>query len=91
MFAMMKKISQKEKFLGWYTTGSSFKSHDVQINEVFAKYTDRPIFLVVDVEHNNELGLPTQAFITKEEVDPKTGSINKSFFHIESKVEATEP
>lgn len=35
--------------------------------------------------------MPTQAFITKEEVDPKTGSINKSFFHIESKVEATEP
>lgn len=36
----------------------------------------------------NELGLPTQAFITKEEVNPKTGSIIKSFFHIESKVEA---
>lgn len=45
------QISQKEKFLGWYTTGSSFKSHDTQINEVFAKYTESPVFLVVDVEH----------------------------------------
>ena len=39
----------------------------------------------------NELGLPTQVFITQEEVNPKTGSVLKSFFHIESKVEATEP
>lgn len=91
MFAMMRKISQREKFVGWYTTGDSFKAHDVQINEVFRKYTDRPVFLVVDVEHNNELGLPTQAFITQEEVNAKTGSIYKSFFHIESIVEATEP
>lgn len=49
MFDMMRKISQKEKFIGWYTTGDSFKAHDVQINEVFRKYTDKPIFLVVDV------------------------------------------
>jgi 26S proteasome regulatory subunit N8 len=35
--------------------------------------------------------LPTQAFITQEEVNAKTGSIYKSFFHIESRVEATEP
>ena len=48
----MIKISQKEKFIGWYTTGDSFKAHDVQINEVFRKYTDKPIFLVVDVEHS---------------------------------------
>jgi len=38
--------------MGWYTTGDSFKAHDVQINEIFRKYTDRPIFLVVDVEHS---------------------------------------
>ncbi|XP_031505890.1 uncharacterized protein LOC116268325 [Nymphaea colorata] len=32
-----------------------------------------------------------KAFITQEEVNAKTGSIYKSFFHIESRVEATEP
>ena len=48
----LSKISQKEIFVGWYTTGSSFKSHDTQINQVFARYTESPIFLVVDVEHN---------------------------------------
>ena len=46
------QISQKEKFIGWYTTGDSFRAHDIQINEVFRKYTDKPIFLVVDVEHS---------------------------------------
>ena len=39
----------------------------------------------------NELGLPTQAFVTQEEVNPKTGSVYKSFYHIESRVEAAEP
>jgi len=41
--------------VGWYTTGDSFKAHDIQINEIFRKYTDRPVFLVVDVEHNVKL------------------------------------
>jgi len=91
MFEMMRKITQKERFIGWYTTGSSFKSHDIQINEVFRKYVPQPVFLVVDVEHSDELGLPTQAFITHEDVNPQTGSIHKQFFHIESKVEAFEP
>lgn len=56
MYDMMRKvdilwfqISQKEKFIGWYTTGDSFKGHDIQINEIFRKYADRPIFLLVDV------------------------------------------
>jgi len=56
MYDMMRKvkilwlqISQKEKFIGWYTTGDSFRSHDIQINEIFRKYADRPIFLLVDV------------------------------------------
>ena len=53
MFEMMKKITQKERIIGWYTTGSSFKGHDIQINEVFRKYVQHPVFLVVDVEHNN--------------------------------------
>lgn len=43
------QISQKEKFIGWYTTGESFKSHDIDINEVFRKYNPNPIFLVIDV------------------------------------------
>ena len=43
--------------MGWYTTGDSFKAHDVQINEIFRKYTDRPIFLVVDVEHSVRNGV----------------------------------
>jgi len=32
MLAMMRKISQKEKFIGWYVTGDSFRAHDIQIN-----------------------------------------------------------
>ena len=45
----------------------------------------------IDVTIQNELGLPTQIFITQDEINAKTGSVYKSFFHIESKVEATEP
>lgn len=44
------QINAKEKFVGWYTTGSQFKPQDIRINEVFRRYADHPVFVVVDVE-----------------------------------------
>lgn len=59
------KINVKEKFVGWYTTGSQFKHQDININEIFRKYTTTPVFIVVDVEHQNEIDLPTEAYIAQ--------------------------
>ncbi len=38
--------------VGWYTTGVKYKTHDIEINEVFRKYTMNPTLVIIDVEHN---------------------------------------
>ena len=90
MFDMFKKINAKERFIGWYATGGKFKSQDIIINDIFRKYNPTPVFIVVDVEHQNEIDLPTEAYVAQEEIG-REGSVIKSFFHIESSVEAYEP
>lgn len=54
--------------MGWYATGGKFKSQDILINELFRKYNPTPVFIVVDVEHQNEIDLPTEAYIAQEEI-----------------------
>ena len=41
----------REKIVGWYTTGTKCKPHDIEINELWRKYCPNPIFVIVDVEH----------------------------------------
>ena len=65
MFSMFKKINIKEKVLGWYVTGSTFKKHDIQINELFAQYCDNPVMIVVNVKGKNPVELPTKAFFSE--------------------------
>ena len=38
--------------MGWYTTGTRFKDHDIEVNEVIKKYTANPVLVIIDVEHN---------------------------------------
>ncbi|EGR34795.1 26S proteasome protein, macropain, putative [Ichthyophthirius multifiliis] len=90
MFLMFKKVNAREKFIGWYTTGQNYKQHDIQINEVFKKYTPNPILLIVDVQNQDKLALPTEAYCSVEEVS-KQGEIIKRFVHLASTVEAFEP
>ena len=45
-------MNAKEIVVGWYTTGTKFKSHDVEINEVIRKYCPNPVLVVIDVEHS---------------------------------------
>lgn len=52
IFNNKKKINAREKVIGWYTTGTKFKPHDVEINELFRKYTYNPVLVIIDVEHS---------------------------------------
>ncbi|KAL4497934.1 hypothetical protein ABPG72_014791 [Tetrahymena utriculariae] len=90
MFNMFKKVNAREKVLGWYTTGKHFKQHDIQINEVFKKYCPNPILLIVDVQHEDKLALPTETYSAVDEVS-KNGEIIQTFVHLPSTVEAFEP
>ncbi len=90
MFAMFKKINIKEKVLGWYVTGSTFKKHDIEINEIFANYTPHPVLIVVDVKGKNPVELPTKAFFSEQTVNQR-GYLVRNFLNISCTVSAFEP
>jgi len=70
MARMCRKVNAKETVVGWYSTGPKIRSVDIQINELISKYTPNPVFLVVDVNPQNEqLALPMEAFVAVEELN----------------------
>ena len=58
--------------------------HDIEINELFKRYCASPIYVLIDVENNDNLTLPTEAYVSVDEVNSE-GVIVKSFKHITSR------
>jgi len=50
MYEMHQKINYKEVIVGWYSSGPKIRPHDIEINEVFRKFTPNPIFVIIDVQ-----------------------------------------
>ena len=91
MFEMFQKINHKEKIVGWYSSGPKIRPHDIEINEVFKKYCENPVFVIIDVQEKSEsLGIPTESYIMKEEVDAD-GQLVKTFFKLHTTIEASLP
>ncbi|CAD8126544.1 unnamed protein product [Paramecium sonneborni] len=90
LFELHRKININEKIVGWYSTGSRFKPNDIQINQIFYKYTSAPIFVIIDVHQFDLLSLPTEAYTSVDEIS-KSGEIIQNFVHIPSTVQAFEP
>jgi 26S proteasome regulatory subunit N8 len=89
MFNMMRKINSREKILGWYSTGPDIKQSDIQINEILRRYNTNPVFVVIRVQDEQQISLPTEAYFTQEETDTE-GNIGRQFVHVPSTVGATE-
>jgi len=68
MLEMFKKINSREIVVGWYTTGVRYKAHDLEINELVRRYCDDPVLVLIDVNNSDEMTLPTQGFVSLEEV-----------------------
>ncbi|EER00836.1 26s proteasome regulatory subunit 7, psd7, putative [Perkinsus marinus ATCC 50983] len=87
MYAMFKKVSQKEVVVGWYSSGPRIKPSDLAINEIFRRYCPEPVFLIMDVTGGNNF--PMQAYYSAEEAsaDPLT---RRTFVHLPSVVGAFE-
>ena len=91
MFEMFQKINSKEKIVGWYSSGPKIRPHDIEINEVFRKYCDKPVFVIIDVQEKKEsIGIPAESYIMKEEVD-QDGQLIKTFFKLNTTIEASLP
>ena len=90
MYEMFQKINKKEKLLGWYSSGPKIRPHDIEINEVFRKYCENPIFVIIDVQEKNKEGIPAESYIMREEVD-QDGQLIKTFFKLNTTIEASLP
>lgn len=89
MSDMFKKVNAKEKLIGWYHSGPKLRGSDLEINELFKKYTPNPLLLVVDVQPK-KVGIPTDAYIAIEEIKDDGTSAERTFVHVPSSIEAEE-
>lgn len=91
MNEMCKKINAKEKLIGWYHSGGKLRASDLKINELFKKYStnNNPVLLILDVKQE-DIGLPTNAYVAVEQIKDDGTSTERTFIHIPSTVEADE-
>lgn len=86
---LFKKVNAKERIVGWYHTGPKLKASDLQINELFKKYTPQPVLVVIDVEPKS-LGLPTESYVAVEETHADGSPSSWTFAHLPCAIEAEE-
>lgn len=67
MNEMFKKVNAREKLIGWYHSGPKLRASDLEINELFKRYTPNPLLCIIDVQPK-EVGVPTDAYFAVEEV-----------------------
>lgn len=64
---MFKKVNAREKLIGWYHSGPKLRASDLEINELFKRYTPNPLLVIIDVQPR-ESGVPTDAYFAVEEI-----------------------
>merc|ERR1712000_62973 len=89
MADMFKKINAREKLIGWYHSGPKLRASDLQINELFKRYTPNPLLVIIDVQPK-ESGVPTDAYFAVEEIKDDGTTTTKTFVHTPSIIEAEE-
>lgn len=89
MREMFKKVNAREKLIGWYHSGPKLRASDLQINELFKRYTPNPLLVIIDVQPK-EVGVPTDAYFAIEEIKDDGTTTSKTFVHTPSIIEAEE-
>mmetsp|Transcript_16991 Transcript_16991/g.25120 ORF Transcript_16991/g.25120 Transcript_16991/m.25120 type:complete len:316 (-) Transcript_16991:139-1086(-) len=89
MFGMFKKVSVKERIVGFYSTGPKIKENDLKIANLFKRFCVDPLYVIVDVRSGME-GLPTTAYRTVEEIEGEGKEIKTTFKHVPSSIGALE-
>lgn len=64
---MFKKINAREKLIGWYHSGPKLRASDLEINELFKRWTPNPLLVIIDVQPK-EVGVPTDAYFAVDEI-----------------------
>jgi 26S proteasome regulatory subunit N8 len=88
MFSMFKKVNQKERVVGWYSSGPKIKASDLSIHELYRRYCPEPILLVMDVQPK-DIELPMEAYYSVQE-QTSDEVFKRTFLHVNSTVGAFE-
>ncbi|NXT28583.1 PSMD7 ATPase, partial [Syrrhaptes paradoxus] len=89
MYGMFKKVNARERIVGWYHTGPKLHKNDIAINELMKRYCPNSVLVIIDVKPK-DLGLPTEAYISVEEVHDDGTPTSKTFEHVTSEIGAEE-
>lgn len=91
MYAMFKKVSAKEKVVGFYHTGPKLCSNDIEINKLVGQYcyTGNSVLVIIDPTPK-DVGLPTDAYVAVEEVHDDGTPTSLTFAHVGSEMGAEE-
>lgn len=89
MYSMFKKVNSKERIVGWYHTGPKLHQSDIAINDLIRKYCSNSVLVVIDAKPK-DLGLPTEAYYSVEEVHDDGTPTSKTFEHVLSEIGAEE-
>lgn len=86
---MFKKVNSKERIVGWYHTGPKLSQNDIAINDLIRKYCPTCVLVIIDAKPK-DLGLPTEAYYSVEEVHDDGTPTSKTFEHVLSEIGAEE-
>mmetsp|Transcript_23178 Transcript_23178/g.32652 ORF Transcript_23178/g.32652 Transcript_23178/m.32652 type:complete len:371 (+) Transcript_23178:265-1377(+) len=103
MLLMFRKISVKERVIGFYSTGPEIRPNDLRIHSMLKRFLPKgtntpPVFVIIDVRPNRQ-SIPTTAYRVVEEVEESSSSSNsnhssvemkKTFVHVPSLIDAME-
>lgn len=89
MYGMFKKVNARERVVGWYHTGPKLHQNDIAINELIRRYCPNSVLVIIDAKPK-DLGLPTEAYISVEEVHEDGSPTSKTFEHVPSEIGAEE-
>ncbi|KAG9392793.1 Maintenance of mitochondrial structure and function [Carpediemonas membranifera] len=64
MLQLFHRVSSREHFIGWYSTGSSLLGHDMRIHDLFTHDASDPLYLLVDIQSGSPF-LPLSAYVCR--------------------------
>uniref|UniRef100_A0A2I2YMF8 MPN domain-containing protein n=1 Tax=Gorilla gorilla gorilla TaxID=9595 RepID=A0A2I2YMF8_GORGO len=85
MYGMFKKVNARERIVGWYHTGLKIHKNGITINELMKRYYPNSVLIIIDV-NPKDLGLPTEAYISVEEIQDDGTPTLKTFEHVTSEI-----
>mmetsp|Transcript_13456 Transcript_13456/g.50056 ORF Transcript_13456/g.50056 Transcript_13456/m.50056 type:complete len:337 (-) Transcript_13456:155-1165(-) len=88
MRTMFKKINAKERIQGFYSTGLLIRENDLGIDDLFRRYCQEPVFVIIDVRPGVST-IPTKAYVSQQDVDAGK-EMSRTFRHIPSTIGAQE-